>query len=150
MSEAASARTDRSLPLVLLVAALASLGALLGPVALQLGGHLPPPCARPALRGVELSCGGTAKGPVQPLGARAWLVGQRLDVNRASANELAKVPGIGRKLASAIVKERRERGGFRTLDEIDDVRGVGPAKLKRLRRFVEVPVSESRPASGGR
>ena len=61
-----------------------------------------------------------------------------LDLNRASEADLELLPGIGPKLAHAMVKERARRGGFRSLDELTLVKGIGPKKLAQLRALVRV------------
>jgi competence ComEA-like helix-hairpin-helix protein len=63
--------------------------------------------------------------------SRPLAPGERLDPNRASADELSRLPGVGPSLAARIV-ERRERRPFRTLADLDSVAGVGPALLRRL------------------
>jgi competence protein ComEA len=79
---------------------------------------------------------------VQPSAAkpelRALRDGQRLDVNRASADELTLIPGIGPKLAQRIVDERGQRGGFTNLAELRGVRGLGPKIWLRVEPFVEL------------
>ena len=59
--------------------------------------------------------------------------GGRLDLNRASADELQGIRGIGPALAARFVAHRDSVGGFRTWEEVNAVRGVGPALLARLR-----------------
>jgi competence protein ComEA len=76
------------------------------------------------------------QGPAKPE-LRALRDGQRLDVNRASADELTLIPGIGPKLAQRIVDERRRRGGFTSLAELRSVRGLGPKIWLRVEPFVE-------------
>lgn len=61
-----------------------------------------------------------------------------LDVNRASAAELMQVPGIGPVLAERIVQARRERGGFLHIDELREVRGIGPSTFESLRDWLKV------------
>ncbi|MBX5465580.1 MAG: helix-hairpin-helix domain-containing protein, partial [Clostridia bacterium] len=61
-----------------------------------------------------------------------------LDLNRASAEELDRLPGIGPARAAAIVALRQARGGFRSVDELLEVRGIGPALLEELRALVRV------------
>lgn len=73
-----------------------------------------------------------------PAGARAWLVGERLDVNRASTRELEAIPGVGPALAGAIVEARAARGGFTTWEELDDVPGVGPKTHQKLAAWLRV------------
>jgi len=67
---------------------------------------------------------------------RALRDGQRLDVNRATAEELTLIPGIGPKLAQRIVEERGRRGGFTNLTELRGVRGLGPKIWLRVEPFV--------------
>ncbi len=57
---------------------------------------------------------------------------ERIDVDRATARELARLPGIGPALARAIEEDRRARGPFGSLEGLDRVRGVGPGLLGRL------------------
>lgn len=66
-------------------------------------------------------------------GAVAQLRNQRLDVNRASVQELATLPGVGPLLARRIVDDRAERGEFRSIEELDRVSGVGPSLVERVR-----------------
>ncbi len=62
--------------------------------------------------------------------ARPLQAGERVDLNRAPAEEIARLPRVGMALAKAIVQARSERGGFASLAEVDQVRGVGPALLR--------------------
>jgi competence protein ComEA len=71
-------------------------------------------------------------------GLRALRDGERLDVNRASTDELTLIPGIGPKLAARIVEERSRRGGFERLEDLRSVRGLGPKVWQRVEPFVEV------------
>lgn len=63
---------------------------------------------------------------------------QPVDLNRATAQELDALPGVGPATASAILAFRDERGGFRSVDDLLDVRGIGEAKLEQLRPLVRV------------
>lgn len=62
--------------------------------------------------------------------------GETVDVDRAPASELARLPRIGPALAARIVTEREEHGSFGSLEELDRVSGVGPAVLEAVRRHV--------------
>lgn len=64
--------------------------------------------------------------------------GTPLDLNRATAAELERLPGIGPALAARIVAYRDSIGRFRTVDDLDRVRGIGPVLLERLRPHVSV------------
>jgi competence protein ComEA len=61
-----------------------------------------------------------------------------VDLNHASAAELETLPGIGPALAQAIVDYRSAHGAFQSIDDLGDVRGIGPAKLEQLRPLVKV------------
>jgi competence protein ComEA len=60
----------------------------------------------------------------------------RIDLNRADRAELLQLPGVGPNLAERIETYRREHGGFRSVDDLGRVRGIGPATLARLRPWV--------------
>jgi competence protein ComEA len=62
-----------------------------------------------------------------------------VSLNAASEQELDDLPGIGPALAKRIVEERNMRGGFDSLDELLEIRGIGPAILDRLRPLLAVP-----------
>jgi comEA protein len=55
-----------------------------------------------------------------------------LDVNSATAEQLASVKGIGEELAEAIVAYREEHGDFDKLDDLVSVAGIGKASVKKL------------------
>jgi competence protein ComEA len=59
-----------------------------------------------------------------------------LDLNRASVEDIARLPRIGVQLAKAIARARDEAGGFAGLADLDQVPGVGPSILARLEPLV--------------
>lgn len=70
----------------------------------------------------------------QPAAAPGALV----NVNTASAAELVQIPGIGTTLAARIVSHRETNGRFRTVDELQKVKGISRKKLEKLRPFISV------------
>ncbi len=60
----------------------------------------------------------------------------RLDLNRASADELEGLPGIGPKTAERILEDRKAHGPFRKTSDLGRVKGIGPKTLERLRPHV--------------
>lgn len=64
--------------------------------------------------------------------------GVMVDVNRATAQELQALPGVGPAIAAAIVTHRERRGLFTSVEALLDVAGIGPAKLEGIREFVRV------------
>jgi competence protein ComEA len=61
-----------------------------------------------------------------------------VDLNRATLAELDTLPGVGPATATAILAWRDENGGFRRVDDLLEVPGIGPARLERLRPLVRV------------
>ena len=59
-----------------------------------------------------------------------------VNVNTASAEELAMLPGVGAARARAIVELRQQRGGFKRVEELLEVKGIGDASLAKLRPFI--------------
>ena len=66
----------------------------------------------------------------------APLVFQPLPINRANAEQLATIPGIGPKLAKRIIKRRNKMGKFTSLDQLIKVKGIGRKKLGMLKKAV--------------
>jgi competence protein ComEA len=75
---------------------------------------------------------GVASGPGPPTPA------DPLDLNQATELELEALPGVGPATAQAIVDYRTEHGPFAAVDDLLDVRGIGPAKLDAFRDVVRV------------
>ena len=78
---------------------------------------------------------------VAPQGAQALAGGEAhgsgtVNVNTATAEELQLLPGIGAARADALIELRQERGGFKSLEQLKDVKGIGDASLERLRPYV--------------
>ncbi|HET7601620.1 MAG TPA: helix-hairpin-helix domain-containing protein [Gemmatimonadales bacterium] len=58
--------------------------------------------------------------------------GELIDLDRATAAEIARLPGIGPDLARRIVDDRNAHGSFGSVAALDALPGVGPGLLKRL------------------
>lgn len=63
---------------------------------------------------------------------------QLVNLNTADAAELQTLPKVGPVLAESIIAWREEHGGFQSVDELDQVSGIGPATLEKLRPLVTV------------
>lgn len=68
------------------------------------------------------------------------------DLNRASARELDRLPGVGPVLAARIIDYRAQHGAFRRVEELMAVRGIGPRLYARLAPRVSVAGGSRRPA----
>jgi competence protein ComEA len=61
-----------------------------------------------------------------------------VNLNTATADELQLLPGIGAARAQAVIDLRKQRGGFKSIEELKDVKGIGDAALERLRPYVRL------------
>lgn len=86
-------------------------------------GYRPVPVERPARDSVVARAGRL----VRPLGR-----GERVDLDRASVEELARLPRIGSGLAARIVADRDANGPFGALEGLGRVPGIGPKTLDLL------------------
>ncbi len=68
--------------------------------------------------------------------ARPLAPDERIDVDRASAEELTRLSRIGPAMARRIVADREQHGSFGSLEGLDRVSGVGPVLLETIRRNV--------------
>jgi len=71
--------------------------------------------------------GGSRSGPAQPI-----------DINRASAEELTAIPGVGMTIAQRIVDFREKNGPFRRVEDLLKVKGIGEKSLEKIRPHVKV------------
>lgn len=61
-----------------------------------------------------------------------------VNLNRAGAEELVALKGIGPKMAERIIAYRNEHGPFKTVDQLVQVKGIGNAKFQKLKDQVTV------------
>lgn len=64
--------------------------------------------------------------------------GALLSLNTATAEQLDSLPGVGPVLAARIVTYRTQHGGFRSVDQLREVTGIGEAKFADIRSLVSV------------
>ena len=77
----------------------------------------------------------------QPRGASevtGTAVPEILDLNLATAEQLAALPGLSLEIAREIVAHRRRISAFRSVDELLKIRGIGPRKLAGIRKRLRV------------
>ena len=64
--------------------------------------------------------------------------GDKIDINTASAEELDILPGIGPARAADIIAYREANGGFRTTEEIVNIKGIGEKSFEDLKDLITV------------
>lgn len=63
---------------------------------------------------------------------------KQIDVNKATAEELAKVPGLDAAIASKMVEKRKENGEFVDLEELLDIEGIDANLLRNLKKYLVI------------
>jgi len=63
---------------------------------------------------------------------------QVVNINKADAEALQNIRGIGPALAKRIVDHRSEFGPFKSADDLAKVRGIGEAKLQKMKNQIAV------------
>ncbi|MFH2011893.1 MAG: helix-hairpin-helix domain-containing protein [Pseudomonadota bacterium] len=61
-----------------------------------------------------------------------------LDINTANQQDLLALPGIGPKTALSIIKHRDKNKGFSSIEELKEVKGIGKARYKRVKKMLEI------------
>jgi competence protein ComEA len=79
--------------------------------------------------------------------ARPLAPNEHIDVDRAGAPELARLPKVGPRLAKIILADREAQGPFGSLESLDRVAGVGPGLLKVLAPHVVFSAGGAAPAN---
>ena len=59
--------------------------------------------------------------------------GHKVNINRASVTELQQLSGVGQKKAEAIIQYREQNGSFKTVNDLQNVKGIGPKLLEKNR-----------------
>lgn len=65
-----------------------------------------------------------------------YLLGKRIDINKASLQEISELPGISDKIAAAVVEERGRLGRFRVPEDLLGVKGIKEKRLQKILPFL--------------
>ena len=72
---------------------------------------------------------------------------QPVNINAATSEELQLVPGIGPSTAEKILQMRKSYGPFKGVDDLLAIRGLGPKRLEKMRRYLVAGKINSKNAS---
>jgi competence ComEA-like helix-hairpin-helix protein len=61
-----------------------------------------------------------------------------INLNTTTAAELQQVPGIGPATADKILKMRKSYGPFKSVDDLRAIKGIGPKRLEKMRKYLTV------------
>ena len=70
---------------------------------------------------------------------------QKLDINKATSQQIETLPGVGRKLAEAIIGFRDRQGHFQDLEQLKEVRGIGETRFSTISSFFTLGGAEEIP-----
>ncbi|HKM66056.1 MAG TPA: helix-hairpin-helix domain-containing protein [Candidatus Acidoferrum sp.] len=72
-----------------------------------------------------------------------------INLNTASAAELQEVPGIGPSTAQKILDTRKSYGAFKSVDDLLAIKGIGPKRLDKMRKYLTVNKPPAKKTSNG-
>ncbi|PZO97570.1 MAG: hypothetical protein DI609_12850, partial [Corynebacterium urealyticum] len=84
------------------------------------------------------AAGGTSAGGSGGSGAGGGAAGGKVNINSADATQLETLDGVGPATAKAIVEWREANGPFRSVEQLMEVRGIGPGKLAAMKDGVSL------------
>ena len=91
--------------------------------------------------------GGTvAEGQAKGNSKAASAITPPININTATAAQLEALPGIGARTAQAIVDHRQKNGGFKKIEELMNVKGIGEKSFLKLKPMVTVSVDKAEKA----
>lgn len=63
---------------------------------------------------------------------------QKVNINEAKQEDFEQLPGIGPSIAQRIVEYRDQNGKFTSIDELQEVKGIGEAKFENIKEYVTI------------
>lgn len=93
------------------------------------------------LAGISSSAG--AQVPTQEKTTAQPTAAAPVNLNTATAADLAKLPGIGPAVAARIVEYRQKNGSFKKIEELMNVKGIGEKTFLKLKPLVTVAPPKS-------
>ena len=66
------------------------------------------------------------------------LEGKQININTATKDELMQLPGVGEKTALLILDYRENNSAFKTVEDIMEVKGIGPKKFDKMKKYLKV------------
>ena len=67
-----------------------------------------------------------------------------VDLNRATLKDLIQIPSLGETMAKRILDYRRQKGSFRNINELKNIKGMGDYKFQMSFRYLKVNEPEGR------
>jgi competence protein ComEA len=97
-----------------------------------------PADTKPAPAAATKSAADTKPASKDATDSKAKAGGLMVNINKASKEELKNLKGIGDTRAQDIIDYRKKNGDFKSVDELEKVKGIGPGTMKQIRANVTV------------